>query len=382
MAVLDTIWNQLKKPSVLPILGAAGGGALAGGPSTVTNMPVEPEGYKGIGDLLRARATARLSQPFDTAGYEAGGIQNVNDAFSGANMALQNKLTSSGLASSPVAGAANANFETGRAGSIAKFLNTIPEIQRQADMQDFGQVADFYNSRPLGQTQTSTGAGGRLGGAGSGVLEMLGQLYGQGAFGGGGAGGKGQNLIGALPGFGAAAAGGELLPGTQAALGQISIPGMEAVGPPLAGPAAAEGAAAGSAPVTAGGGAGGSAGGGALAAAAPYLPFVGAGAAALYAIETNQKKDVADRLTPIQTEFDQKPNKTLQDYQGWLQTIYNFATSGASGYQVAAKQALETFKKYYGDPSKYGVNIVLPKTGWNPLMKPTDQGSFSIAGRI
>lgn len=346
MAVLDTILNTLKKPNVLPILGAGAAGALSGGPSTTTNMPVEPEGYKGIGDLLRARATARLTQPFDTAGYEARGIQNVNDAFSGADMALQNKLTSSGLATSPVAGAANANFESKRAGGIAQFLNTIPEVQRQADMQDFGQVADFYNSRPLGQTQESSQPGGRLGSAAGGVLEMLGQLHGQGLF------GQGQNLIGALPGMGAAAAGGGLLPGTQAALSQIAIPGMESVGAALPGPAA------GAIPETASTAGGGLSG--ILGSIAPFLPIAGAAIPAYFAIKANQVHPTADTwVQGRQNPFDklmaqtQDPAQKMQLGKQYLQDLQEFASKG-NKESIVAQQALQTFREQYGDPAQFG----------------------------
>lgn len=145
--------------------------------------------------------------------------------------------------------------------------------------------------------------------------------------------------------------------GLPAALGSIT---------PLAGPGA-------------GAGAGGAVAGGFLSAAAPFLPFAGAVVAGATAILSNQMKDVADRFTPRQTEFDTSfanaPDagkmRLATDY---LSDVYEFAQAGA-GFTGVARQALETFKANYGELEKFGVALDLPE--WKGLgLQWKTPGSF------
>ena len=71
--------------------------------------------FKTLSDMLRSRAEDRLRGSMDMSGIEATGIQGINDAYGGAEMALENSLTSRGLGTSPVAGAANLNLGRRRA---------------------------------------------------------------------------------------------------------------------------------------------------------------------------------------------------------------------------------------------------------------------------
>lgn len=182
---------------LLPLAIAAGSGiagALSNRKSARTGESVgtstttfnEPSGYSTLGDLLRGRAESRLREQFDMSGIESSGITGINDAFAGAGESLNNSLTARGLGTSPVAGAGLTRLETGRAGSIAEFLQSLPLLRRQMENEDFAQANDFYSRRPLGQTTTQTGTftqpGSALGSGLGSAAEMLAFLKGQGIF--------------------------------------------------------------------------------------------------------------------------------------------------------------------------------------------------------
>jgi hypothetical protein len=96
---------------------------------------------------------------------------------------LANDLTSRGLSRSPVAGTADEQLQQGRAANIADFQGNIPLVNRQLQNQDLGLAAAFLQG---GRGTTGTGqqtSGGGVGGSFDSVAQMLGYLYGKGAFG-------------------------------------------------------------------------------------------------------------------------------------------------------------------------------------------------------
>ena len=475
MAVLQDLLNQLKKPSVLAALGAGVGGAVAGGGTgTTTVTPVEPAGYATLGEMLRTRAQAKLKSPFDIGGYEAGGIQNINESLAGTEMALQNKLTASGLADSPVAGAAQQKFELGRGGQIAQFRNTLPQIQRQIENEDFGIAADFYNTRPIGQTQTTTQPGGAVSGGIGSAAEMLAWLAGQGLLGGDGGGGLPAiaKLIGGGGGAGAGSAVTGLPGAGEAVLAELNAAdaarkapvgpvegtaaGASAIIPQWAGPAAgaagsgligagligggaaglpgageavlaglnaqAAGMAAPAAPAAAGGGGGigGAPGltegsGGLLGLGSATIPALAAlTIAAPLVWKSTQAHLAADVWTPTQKSFDDSMAAIQKAAQGgemppqaaqqamtesvrnYLATLQAFQASGGGHRVKVAGQALDTFKKYYGDPAAdWGIDwqqlwdtVAQPKIreyqqsrANDPRLKATNLGARSTGGR-
>lgn len=157
------------------------------GQQTNTTVPVEPAGYATLGDLLRSRAVERLRSSMDMSGLEANGIADINSAFDPVEMSVNNSLTSRGLGTSPVAGAADATLGAARGGSIAQWLNQIPQIQRDYQSQDFAAANSVFASRPLGSTQSGTviNPGSAAGSAFGSAAEMLAFLAGQGLLGGG-----------------------------------------------------------------------------------------------------------------------------------------------------------------------------------------------------
>jgi hypothetical protein len=151
------------------------GGLLSNsrGARTQTSSPLANPAYAGIGDLLRHRALSRLSNPVDTAGLEASGIQNINNAFKGASDSLNADLTSRGLGTSPAATPALSQLQAARGGAIANLENQMPLIQRDLENQDFAQANQLYQ-QSMGQQSTLPGsaAGGALGS----MAGLLGEL--------------------------------------------------------------------------------------------------------------------------------------------------------------------------------------------------------------
>lgn len=190
-------------PLLIPLLTTAASG-IAGALSnkksartgeqsgTSTTMPVENHAYATLGDMLRARATERLRSSMDLSGLEASGISDINSTFDPVEMSVNNSLTSRGLGTSPVAGAADATLGAARGGSIAQWLNQLPTLKRQYQNEDFNAANMVFAGRPLGQTTQQQGtvvqpgsvAGGGIGSA----AEMLAFMAGQGLLGGGGGG--------------------------------------------------------------------------------------------------------------------------------------------------------------------------------------------------
>lgn len=392
MALLDNILTQLKKPPVLATIGSGVAGALSSGPQTTTVTPNENPAYATLGDMLRQRAKQRLAGSFDLGGYTASGIGNINEAFTGFGDTLNNELTSRGLASSPVAASAMSNADIARRGNIAQFLNTLPQVQRQIESQNFNDAAGFYNAAPQGQTQVTEQPGGALAGGIGSAAEMLAFLAGQGLIGGGETGGGLEQLIGLIgggkspvsgPGIPGMGEGGILTDAGGVAAGAV-LPGIigNTAGPALGGAGTVLGEGGiltdaglgGTAPATAGGG-----GIGGFLTSTPFLAAAALTPAALAITKTNTRQYADEWTKNYQAQFDAKPNKTLQDFQSYLSKLYNFALISGKRDTVA-HQALDSFTKTYGDPAQYGVSLQLPTgTGIIPG-RFKDRGFFRAGG--
>ena len=150
---------------------------------TSTSTPTIPAPYQPLADILRKRAEERLQSSVDLSGYQAGGIQDINQAFSGVQQSIANDLTRRGLASSPTAGTAMTNVELARGGNIAQFLNTLPLLQRQMQGQDIGLAQSVLNPQ---MGMTSVGAGSAAGAGLDDLSSWLGYLFRQRQLGAGG----------------------------------------------------------------------------------------------------------------------------------------------------------------------------------------------------
>jgi hypothetical protein len=140
--------------------------------------------------------------PGDLSAYEAGGLQNINQAANLKSKTAANILASRGLSFSPSGVQNLINPEADRLNQSSQFLSQIPLLQRQFQQQDLGQLMNAFGIMPKGSTSitkgTTTGTpanptAGLLSGAGQGIFAALPYL--KGMFGGGG--GSGVNTVNA-----------------------------------------------------------------------------------------------------------------------------------------------------------------------------------------
>jgi hypothetical protein len=146
--------------------------------------------YGPLQQLMIQRATDKLRNPTGLpAGYETGGINAINDTFDTGQQTLENTLSARGLSRSPIGGTPLARMQGNRLSSISNFRTNLPLVQRQLQQEDQASAFDLLR---LGNGSTSTfnTSGNAAGGTMEGLAQMLGFLYGQGAFGKGGVSGK------------------------------------------------------------------------------------------------------------------------------------------------------------------------------------------------
>jgi hypothetical protein len=153
---------------------------------TSTSTPTLSPQFQPLQALLLQQAMKRLQGGGLPQGYENQGVAGINKTFGLADMALQNRLTARGLGRSNIAGSALGRLETGRAGAIGQFENSLPLLQRDLQNEDL-QFGQGLLGMGRGTATTGTGtntSGGGIGGGFEDFASMLGYLMGQGAFGG------------------------------------------------------------------------------------------------------------------------------------------------------------------------------------------------------
>jgi hypothetical protein len=175
------------------LLGTSALGGLLGGrksartwtsQQTTTSEPILSPEYQGLWQKLYEYNLGRLGAGADLGGYEAQGLADINRTYELAGRTLENALTRRGLASSPIAGAADIGLESARGAEAARFLNQLPLLQRQMGMEDYLQALNLLQATPVGWRQTGTGQitypGSMLGGMIGDLGSMLGWLAGRG----------------------------------------------------------------------------------------------------------------------------------------------------------------------------------------------------------
>lgn len=169
-------------------LGLSGLGGLFGNNSSQSSAPSMDPAYGPLQSLVLNQTMARLAQPTDLSGYTGTGMGTINRTYNAAGTNLRNTLTARGLSTSPVAGAADATLQTGRAGALSDFENSVPLLAHQLQTEDLGQAGSILG---LGRgVNTTASQGGGASGVFNNVAGMLGYLQGKGAFGSGGSGGR------------------------------------------------------------------------------------------------------------------------------------------------------------------------------------------------
>ena len=159
--------------------------------NTSTSTPQLSPEQEAIYGLLSQNVMNRLRGQTPLAGYEASGLQNINESSDAIRRSIEGRLTSRGLIGSPMGATALSNLDISRGSEAAKFRNSLPLLQNDLDLQNLGAAGTVFGLRPFGETRTSSGtgtgvsttSGNMLGGAFGGLAEALGYLIGRGSFG-------------------------------------------------------------------------------------------------------------------------------------------------------------------------------------------------------
>lgn len=118
----------------------------------------------------------------DLSGYEANGLQQINQASALKSKTASNLLAARGLSFSPSGVQNLINPEADRLSQSSQFLSQIPLLQRQFQQQNLSQLMGAFGIMPKGSTttQNSTTTGppanpvaGTLSGAGQGIFAAL-----------------------------------------------------------------------------------------------------------------------------------------------------------------------------------------------------------------
>lgn len=153
---------------------------------TGTSTPIEPKEFTPLRDVLLQQAMRRANMATPTGALQARGINNINQNADLFRQALENRLTSQGLANSPVAGSAMAQAESKRFGDISGFQNIdLPLLEQEYGNRNLQSALQVFNSRRTGMETVNPGS--PTGAGFSSAAELLAFLYGQGAFAGAGA---------------------------------------------------------------------------------------------------------------------------------------------------------------------------------------------------
>jgi hypothetical protein len=148
--------------------------------------PNIPESIQPLQQLLINNAMQNLNAKVPLAGYEAQGLQGINNAYNLIGKNFTNRLTAQGLGGSNLGASAQLGSEMARAGTIGNFEASLPLLQEQYRQQNLMNAMNMYSAVPKGYTTTGsyTTPGNMLGGAFSGAGSMLGMMYGNGQLGG------------------------------------------------------------------------------------------------------------------------------------------------------------------------------------------------------
>jgi len=172
---------------VLPALMAGGGIASAlsntSGARTRSTTFQEPEEFSELSALLREQAAEKLRSPSALPeGFISSGISNINRGADLAEQSLSNRLTSRGLAGSPVEGAGLTNLEISRFGQINQLENvTAPLAEQDLQDRDFRNALSLFSRRPRADVEEVFP--GSAAGAGMGTaIELLSRFIGRGDF--------------------------------------------------------------------------------------------------------------------------------------------------------------------------------------------------------
>ena len=159
----------------------SGNGTTNGTSTTTPNLSPE---LQALIDQIMKQAGG-LTTP-SLSGYQAQQTQGINHNADLQSQSVNNIMASRGLATSPVAGTAQAGVEQQRFGQINQMNEGLPLLQNQMNLQNLGAASSAASMVPKGSTtsgnQTTTNSGnqtqgGGVGGAVGGIASILASLF-------------------------------------------------------------------------------------------------------------------------------------------------------------------------------------------------------------
>ncbi len=157
--------------------------------STTTNTPLLDPQQEFLKNLIGNEAVNNFRNgPGDLSGYEAGGLQQINQGADLKSKTAANILASRGLSFSPSSVQNLINPEADRLQQSSQFLSQIPLLKRQFQQQNLQQLMQSFGIMPTATTSTTKGTvtgnpanpiAGTLSGAGQGIFAALPYLMGQ-----------------------------------------------------------------------------------------------------------------------------------------------------------------------------------------------------------
>ena len=119
--------------------------------------PFITEQYKPMETQLRSLIEGRLGKATTVSEAEkAAQLRNINAASAGALQSIRNMAGGRGLSAAQI-GAAGAPVQVGRAGQIASYMATLPDIERQRRAEDLGLASGAIGAFGKGEEGTSRG---------------------------------------------------------------------------------------------------------------------------------------------------------------------------------------------------------------------------------
>lgn len=126
--------------------------------SGVKKFDLDPQ-TQALLDQLTGAYSSYAKAPLDFRGYQASGIQGINQNSDFQKQALEQIMASRGLSTSPVVGSGLNNIEDSRFRQINQFNQQLPLLQNDLIGKNLGQASDFFSRIPLNtsNTQLTTG---------------------------------------------------------------------------------------------------------------------------------------------------------------------------------------------------------------------------------
>lgn len=134
--------------------------------SGVKKFDLDPQ-TQALLDQLTGSYSSFAKAPLDFRGYQASGIQGINQNSDLQKQALEQIMASRGLSTSPAVSTGLNNIESNRFGQINQFNQQLPLLQNDLIGKNLGQASDFFGRIPLNTSNAQLTTGQQTGGSSS-----------------------------------------------------------------------------------------------------------------------------------------------------------------------------------------------------------------------